>query len=346
MEPAAAVAVWQQRLGTDFDAFKEAFLHAGGNISGTFPCSQLDHPGCGAYEIRARMDDYVGVCESGVCPSRSFKKEELWEYALQRKEILTELANCLSLNASVSESVAEFGIWHIGRHRPNTHFDFPVFVALCPAHQDINSGIRELLGRHSRPFLLGLLSENNLSDDTRGRLTTAKVQTFELEAVANISDSRFSVTAAWSQVLAQFNSQAVPQAEFKPAKVKKYPTPKNACWADVRIRMQTGDDANVMVDGPGSPGWLPYDFRELGMAQENGNKNKAWQFFVDVLAENYGGPVCPKPAQKQTYESRKREIARALIDVFGISGDPLPFLRTPPDIGYKTAFILLPAGAE
>jgi len=346
MQPTAPVAVWRQRLGTDFDGFETAFLCAAGGISLSFPCDQPDHPGCGAYEVRKRTDDYVGVCERKICPSKPLKKDDLWAYELQRKQILSHLAGSLKIDGSVSESVVEFGIWHIGRHRPNTHFDFPVFVALCPAHQDVNSGIRELLCRHSKPFLLGVLSGSDLSDDTRMRIESAKAQVFEIESVACFSENQFSSTAAWPQILAQFHARAVPHDEFKSAKLKKYPTPTNASWADVRIRMQTGDDANVMVDGPGSPGWIPYDFRELGMAQENGNKNLAWKFFVDALAENYGGPVCPKPAQKQTYESRKREISRALSGVFGISGDPLPFLRTPPDIGYKTAFILLPAGAE
>ena len=338
--------MWRQRLGTDFDGFKEAFLHTDGNLSGTFPCGQSDHPGCGAYEIRERSDDYVGVCERKVCPSKSFKKEELWEYALQRKEILTELARSLGLDGSLSESVTDFGIWHIGRHRPNAHFDFPVFVALCPAHQDVNSAVRELLGRQLKPFLLGVLSESDLSDDTRIRIESAKAQVFELGAVACFSENQFSATAAWSQILAQFHARAVPNDEFKPAKMKKYSTPKNACWADVRIRMQTGDDANVMVDGLGSPGWIPYDFREFGMAQENGNKKLAWKFFVEKLAETYGGPVCPKPAERETFVSRKREIARALYEVFGIPGDPLPFNETPPDIGYKAAFIIEPEGAE
>lgn len=345
-DPSAPTPIWKERFGPEFEAFKRAFLRPVRGLSKTFPCDNPSHPVCGAFSIRKRAGDYVGVCEVGFCSKRTFSEQELVPLELNPPQILSTLACSLGLEASVSLSDPAYGIWHIGRHRPNAHLDFPAFVVLPPDDQDQNIGITNLLSRHQEPLLLGVISESDLSVETRARMNKARAQLFRLDKVAWVSGARIAVSDLWTPIREAFDALAVPQTEYRTATVKKYPTPANACWADVRIRMQTGDDALVRVDGDGSPGWVSYNFREMGMAQKSGKKTLAWKFLVDKLAENYGGPVCPKPAERETFVSRKREIARALVEVFGIPGDPLPFNEVPPEVGYKTAFLIEPEGAE
>lgn len=344
-EPSAPTPIWKERFGSDFEAFKRAFLRPVRGLSKTYPCDNPGHPACGAFTIRKRSSgDYVGVCEAQHCSRRLFSEQDLAQLELNPIQVLSHLARGLGLEESVSLSDATYGIWHIGRHRPNAHHDFEVFVVLPPDDQDQSHGITNLLGRHQRPFLLGVISD--LSVETRARLNQARSSLFRLDEMAWVSEARIVVSDCWAQIRKDFDALTIPQAEYRTVSVKKYPTPPNARWSDVCIRMKNGDEARVKVDGKGSPGWITYNFREMGMAQKSGKKTLAWKFFVDQLAENYGGPICPKPSEKDTFGSRKQEIARALYEVFGIPGDPLPFNEKPPEIGYKTAFHIFPEGAE
>jgi hypothetical protein len=105
-------------------------------------------------------------------------------------------------------------------------------------------------------------------------------------------------------------------------------------WQAIEIVFLSDFRVQIRINGKQTP---PVNYAELGFADgRSENPNKAW-LILRFLAENRGilkdGRTVGEPWPK--VEKRNQEIRRVLREIFGISSDPLPFVKGG---GYQAVF--------
>jgi hypothetical protein len=175
--PGAVTAEWQAWTGTEFGAFKTAFLQKAPGLAMSYPCPRE----CGCAHEVVPHDDGSGVavcmCDPSSCDDFPVSADDRVIYRLNPAKLGQAIAKAFGCDART----AEFGLprtWQVAAFGNSA---LPVVLTLQPDAAAFAGVVRQLIGQRGERFILLAPTSRFLDGNSQAALKAARAGVFDLE---------------------------------------------------------------------------------------------------------------------------------------------------------------------
>ena len=142
----------------------------------------------------------------------------------------------------------------------------------------------------------------------------------------------YLATPGAKRIMEEFRQTIVPDVP-EAASTAFFPTPPNATWSDVRIRLVDGHTAAIVV---GSAHGV-FSYVQMGMVnRKSGAPSVQWEL-LRAFAANHGILTWWSPQADRRNQKRRELLGRQLREFFRIDGDPFETF----DNGWQARFTII-----
>ena len=325
---ATVPAQWKQLLADEYDRARQ-FLRCSGELATFYPHRD---PYLLIYRVVTHgPEDHVGICdETGeriVLTTADLVIEELDQFRLG-----PAIAYAFGLRYDDRPLDGMLGARRIGHYVPLAGFRFPVFLAIPPPSMGLDPMVDRLLASRQEPFLLMVPSRRTLRSRGEELLRRRKAGLVPLDEGSEIDEhGRLAATPCGRRAIDEFRKSMVPSADDS-SDMAFFPTPPEATWKDVKIRLVDGHTVSVCAGAAHGV----FNYTQLGLAnRKNGSPSVQWEL-LRAFAAGSGILTWRSPAANRRNQKRRELLARALQAFFRIDGDPI----VSQDDGWRTRFAI------
>ena len=328
----AVDAEWRMRCAAEYASAK-SFLRPNGRRASSHPCTV--RPGCAcAHEVVVHdPDDMVAVCRCGRgCATFPLKRSDIVVYELHRSAFDQVVAGVLKLMGEREPVPDLHQTTRIGVYSPTAGFRFPVYLTIQLEPRDFEHVVNGLVSRTDEPFVLSSPTRNLCTTETERVLANRKSAFISLvEDVALVGHRKLRLRRPLDDILSSFRGAHFPKPKADGSMVF-FPTPQDATWGDVSIRLRDGHTVSVQVKSERSV----CNYTQMGMAnKKNGEPTFQWAL-LRAFAEERGVLDWRSHHAHRRNQKRRENLARNLRGFFRIEGDP--FRLTNDGKGWETRF--------
>ncbi|MCI0341371.1 MAG: hypothetical protein L0216_09530 [Planctomycetales bacterium] len=318
-------AAWKEIAGEGLPAL-EPFLRPSPDLATTYPCPEPGDDGCPRGVVIHAPDDIVAVCRRspGSCESLTLTKDDIVVYSLDLAKLAAHLGALFGLKGdgpAPADGLAR--TLYLGAYRPVAGLTFPAYLTLQHDREDFAQVVERLAARDGRPFLLVAPTTDLVAPTaaellrTRGAVALGLADFTAIDKNGNLIADR-----PVEDALKAFRDGVVRTAEAgtKDGMVF-FPTPPEATWPDVEIRLRDGETVSVRVLGARGV----FNYTQMGMAsKKNGAPTLQWALLRAFADENGVLTWASKHAGRRN-QKRRENLAKDLQRFFRIEGDPIEY---------------------
>lgn len=324
---------WKALAGPAHDALR-SFLRPNGRLAASYPCRQC---GCAHEVVVHGEDDIVAACRcESQCPNIALARPDIILYEVNRSALGRAVASALGFAFDETRLDGLHQTARVGFYSPFAGYRFPVLLTLQYEPDDMRVTVERLATTVNGPFVL-LAPTAQLISPAAEDLLRRKNATFLplTEALRVVDAGKFEALPRCEELLAEFRSRHVPQADAK-STVVFFPTPADAEWKDVIIRFVDGHTVAVKVMDQTAN----YHYSQMGMADgRNAHPTKQWDL-LRLFAENNGTLTWGSRGADRRNQKRRENLAERLRAFFRIDGDPFEYVED--EKGWRARFKTIP----
>jgi len=333
---AAVVAEWVARFGSEYESAR-AFLRPNGKLASSHPCTVPRGCGCEHDVVGHAPEDIVAVCrcERG-CETFPLKRPDIVVYELDRAALDAAVVEAFNLIKETDSGTDLHGTTRIGVYSPYAGFRFPVFLTIQLEPSDFDSAVDGLLGRIDTPLILLAPTRDLCTAQTEKLLANRNSAFIPLsENVGFAGNRKLRLLRPLDDILSAFRTANLPSPKDDGGMVF-FPTPPDATWGDVSIKLKDRHTVSVRVKTATGV----FHYAQMGMAnKKNSEPTKQWAL-LEAFADEHGVLDWSSNKADRRNQKRREILAANLRDFFRIEGDP--FRLTDDGKGWQALFLISP----
>jgi len=307
-------AEWKQMTNGEYHIVRR-FLRPSEGLATFYPHPD---PGIRIYRVVTQgPDDHVGVCDE-TGERIDLKDEDLVLWELDRPVLGRALAAALGVRYDEEPVERLPTVVRIGYFVPLAGYSFPVYLAIPSSNSDFPRVIGRLVLSQETPMIILATTRRLLTQWEEELFDRRKTCFLSLEESVQVgADGRMVLTPGGRQRIEDFRQAVVPDAE-QDGSVSFFPTPADATWRQVRIRLLDGHTASVVVGEVRGV----FNYAQMGMAnRKNAAPSVQWEL-LRIFAARGGVLTWQSPQADRKNQKRRELLARALKEFFRIDRDP------------------------
>lgn len=326
---------WRLLLGEEWPRASR-YLRATGDRADAVSCPSPGGDECPRKVIDLGDGRYRAVCQARppLCDTLDLAVQDVTVLALDRPRLFRDLAAALDSAPSAPARTSGDSVVEIGQHAVVAGISAPVFLVL----PDPRDALRETdfrdagLGRD--PAIILLLAANVIPSALRGRFQSDGHEILILSEVVGSGEGRALEPMQPITVLLR-RLRAALQVRLNDGGTRPaWPLPPDTQWEQITMRLIADDTMSCSVHGVSRD----LDPRFFGMRNAKNDKPaKSWTMLC-LLAAGSGRLNVQNRQKIGMIHQRLRLLRQELAGVFGLGGDPLPWIKA--DQVYVARFVI------
>jgi hypothetical protein len=328
---------WQRRLGDEWKAVAP-FLPATGRMAASLPCPNPGGDGCPRRVMHHGDGTASAVCGDSpkACEALDLTIDDLRVHALDIRKFATELVAALSLTPPPRPPGLTM-ITRLGTCERAAGLGVPAFLCI-PGSTPLTSQqhLDEILSTPP-PALLLCPTAQSLPERMAEPLRRHGVTLLPLEdAVSAIGQGKLGLTPQADATIRNLLDRLEETVRQAKGSQRVWNLPLGTKWEGMAIRFTATAWINVTVGGV-TRAFEPDAFGLRNTKKQETTVKEAWKFFLALAVGNGRHGVRLADAKEtQLLQKNKQALSKALINAFGLEGDPIKVEKGE----YVTKFVL------
>lgn len=328
---------WEKRLGAEWNAVAP-FLPATGKMAVSLACPNPGGDSCPRRVVQHGDGTASAVCGDSpkACKTLEVTTEALRIHALDTRKLMEALVKALALELP-TRSPAPSLVMRLGTRERAAGLGVPVFLCVPgstprPKLQDLD----DILGTPI-PVILLCPTAGSLPDIVAEPLRRHGVTVMPLDgAIVVRGVGKLSLTPQGGAVVQKLLGQLGNMVDQAKGPQRIWDLAPGTKWEDMTIRFTAVAWINVAVSGVTRP-FEPDAFGLRNTKKQESAYKAAWKFFLALAAGNGRHEVHGATTKEtQTLQKNKQALSKALMNAFGLEGDPIRVVKGE----YVTRFVL------